>query len=180
LDTSAKIAEVMSDYKPAKPYPQNGLGQRLKSVAQLITADLGASVYFVSLGGFDTHAEQEGPHAGLMQELSSALAAFHADLKGHGLSKRVLTATFSEFGRRVKENGSLGTDHGAAGPMFFIGDAVKAGLHGKHPSLTDLDQGDLKHHTDFRSVYTTLLADWLDWPAEAAVGGKFAKLKLLA
>ena len=180
LDTSAKIAEVMSDYKPAKPYPQNGLGQRLKSVAQLITADLGASVYFVSLGGFDTHAEQEGAHTGLMLELSSALAAFHADLKGHGLSKRVLTATFSEFGRRVKENGSLGTDHGAAGPMFFIGDAVKAGIHGKHPSLTDLDQGDLKHHTDFRSVYTTLLDDWLDWPAEAAVGGEFAKLKLLA
>ncbi|MBT5322042.1 MAG: DUF1501 domain-containing protein [Verrucomicrobiales bacterium] len=180
LDTSAKIAEVMSDYKPAKPYPENGLGQRLKSVAQLITADLGASVYFVSLGGFDTHAEQEGAHAGLMLELSSALAAFHADLKGHGLSKRVLTATFSEFGRRVKENGSLGTDHGAAGPMFFIGDAVKAGIHGKHSSLTDLDQGDLKYHTDFRSVYTTLLDDWLDWPAEAAVGGKFAKLKLLA
>ena len=175
LDTSAKIQSVLEDYQPAQPYPENGLGQRLQNVAQLITADLGARVYFVSLDGFDTHAEQQGAHNALMTELSTALSAFYADLKAHGLSKRVTTATFSEFGRRVKENGSLGTDHGAAGPMFVMGDAVKAGLHGAHPSLNDLDQGDLKHHTDFRSIYTALLEDWLGWNAEAAVGGKFKK-----
>jgi len=180
LDTSAKISEVLSDYKPVKPYPENKLAQGLKSVAQLITADLGARVYFVSLGGFDTHSEQDGAHAALMNELSSSLAAFHADLKGHGLGERVVTATFSEFGRRVKENGSLGTDHGAAGPMFIVGEAAKAGLHGKHPSLTNLDQGDLRHQVDFRSVYSTLLTDWLGWDAKAAVGGSFPRLKLLA
>ncbi len=180
LDTSAKIQSVLEDYQPAQPYPENGLGQRLQNVAQLITADLGARVYFVSLDGFDTHAEQQGAHNALMTELSTALSAFYADLKAHGLYKRVTTATFSEFGRRVKENGSLGTDHGAAGPMFVMGDSVKAGLHGAHPSLNDLDQGDLKHHTDFRSIYTALLEDWLGWNAEAAVGGKFKKPRLFA
>jgi len=180
LDTSARISEVLTDYQPAKPYPDNGLARRLKSVAQLITAELGARVYFVSLDGFDTHADQKGAHANLMSELSGALAAFQADLKGHGLQGQVLTATFSEFGRRVKENGSLGTDHGAAGPMFLVGQRAEGGVHGKHPSLTDLDEGDLKHHTDFRSIYTTLLEDWLGWKAEAAVGGKFSKLKLIS
>ena len=175
LDTSKKIAEVISDYKPAAPYPQFGLAQRLKSVAQLINADLGARVYFVSLDGFDTHAEQKGAHAGLMNELSASMSAFYNDLKAHGLGKRVTTATFSEFGRPVKENGSLGTDHGAASQMFLIGDAIKAGIHGKHPDLTDLTGGAPKHHTDFRSVYTSLLEDWLNWPAKAAVGGNFKK-----
>ncbi len=175
LDTSAKIAEVISDYKPAAPYPQFGLAQRLKSVAQLITADLGARVYFVSLDGFDTHADQKGAHAGLMNELSASLSAFYNDLKAHGLGKHVTTATFSEFGRPVKENGSLGTDHGAASQMFLIGDAIKAGIHGKHPDLADLAGGAPKHHTDFRSVYTSLLEDWLNWPAKAAVGGNFKK-----
>ena len=179
LDTSARISEVLSDYQPAKPYPDSGLARRLKSVAQLIAADLGARVYFVSLDGFDTHAEQAGAHENLMAELSGALAAFCADLRGHGLGERVLTATFSEFGRRVKENGSLGTDHGAAGPMFLVGQGAKGGVHGKNPSLSDLDQGDLKHHTDFRSVYTTLLEDWLGWEAQAAEGGKFTKQNLL-
>ena len=80
----------------------------------------------------------------------------------------------------MKENGSLGTDHGAAGPMFVLGDVAKAGFHGKHPSLNDLTQGDLKHHTDFRSVYSTLLSDWLGWDAKAALGAKFPRLKLLA
>ncbi len=179
LDTSAKIAKVITAYKPPKPYPENGLSQRLKSVAQLITADLGARVYFVSLGGFDTHAEQKGAHESLINELSSALRAFYNDLKGHGLDQRVLTVTFSEFGRRVKENGSLGTDHGAASQMFLVGDSVKAGIHGKHPDLSDLDQGDLKHHTDFRSVYNTLLKNWLEWPTGSVFSEKHRLLSIL-
>lgn len=179
LDTSAKIAEVITEYKPTKPYPENGLSQRLKSVAQLITADLGARVYFVSLDGFDTHAEQKGAHESLMGEFSSALRAFYIDLKEHGLSERVLTVTFSEFGRRVKENGSLGTDHGAASQMFLVGDSVKAGIHGKHPDLSDLDQGDLKHHTDFRSVYNTLLKNWLEWPTGSVFSEKHRLLSIL-
>ncbi len=179
LDTAARLKKVAGGYQSIGNYPQNGLGQQLKTVAQLIQADLGTRVYFVTLGGFDTHADQLGAHTALVTELSTALRAFYTDLKGHGLSQRVLTATFSEFGRRVKENGSLGTDHGVAGPMFLIGDAVKGGIHGAHPSLTDLDQGDLKHHTDFRRVYATLLEKWLGWPAKSALGDAFKPLDLV-
>jgi uncharacterized protein (DUF1501 family) len=107
------------------------------------------------------------------------LRAFYSDLKAHDLSKRVLTVTFSEFGRRVKENGSLGTDHGVAGPMFLVGDTLKAGIHGKYPSLSDLDQGDLKHHTDFRRIYATLLENWLGWPSKPALEGNFKTLDLV-
>ncbi len=179
LDTAEKMSAIARDYQSAVAYPETGLGQRLKTVAQLIAADLGARVYFVTLDGFDTHAEQEGAHAALLGQLSGAVTAFAKDLKAHGLDKCVLTATFSEFGRRVKENGSLGTDHGAAAPLFLIGSAVKAGVHGAHPSLVDLDQGDLKHHTDFRQVYATLLERWLGWPTQAALGGKFAPLPVI-
>lgn len=172
--TSAdKLKEVTASYKPASPYPTNGLGEKLKIVAQIIAGELGTRVVFVSLDGFDTHAQQAGSHQALLGELSSAIRAFFEDLKGHSLDERVVLATFSEFGRRVKENGSLGTDHGAASQVFIAGPTVKGGLHGKHPSLTDLVEGDLKFHTDFRSVYTTLLSKVLDWPAEKVLGGAF-------
>lgn len=176
-----RLSKLGDDYKPASEYPNNGLGQKLKTVAQLITADLGTRIYYVSLGGFDTHSQQEGAHAALMGELSGALSAFHADLKEHKLSDRVLTATYSEFGRRVKENGSLGTDHGTASQMFIMGTGKgKAGLIGKHPSLTDLDpEKDLKFHTDFRSVYATLLENWLEFPSDKVLGGKFEKLSFV-
>ena len=175
--TSAdKLKEVTASYKPAAPYPANGLGEKLKIVAQIIAGELGTRVIFVSLDGFDTHAQQAGAHQGLLGELSSATRAFFQDLKGHGLDDRVLLATFSEFGRRVKENGSLGTDHGAASQVFIAGPTVKGGLHGQHPSLTDLVEGDLKFHTDFRSVYATLLSKVLDWPAESVLGGSFPML----
>ena len=124
-------------------------------------------------GGFDTHSQQGGAHQALVAELSSAVRAFHSDLKGHQLADRVLLATYSEFGRRVKENGSLGTDHGAASQMFVVTPTGKGGLHGKHPSLTDLHQGDLKFHTDFRSVYATILDKWLEFPSKAILGGEF-------
>ena len=178
IQTADKIAATTASYKPAKPYPQTGLGQRLQTLAQLITADIGPQVYFVSLDGFDTHSDQAGAHAALMGELGGAVQAFFADLKAHGLSERVLLATFSEFGRRVKENGSLGTDHGAASQILLVNARIKPAIHGKHPDLHDLDEGDLKHHTDFRQVYATLLEQWLDWPSQPALLGKFAQLKL--
>ncbi|NIP93482.1 MAG: DUF1501 domain-containing protein, partial [Akkermansiaceae bacterium] len=134
---------------------------------------------FVSLGGFDTHSQQEGAHAALVGELSSAVSSFRRDLANHKLADRVLLATYSEFGRRVKENGSLGTDHGTASQMFIVPPEGrgKAGLIGEHPSLTDLDQeGDLKFHTDFRSVYATLLENWLGLPSEPALGTRFQTL----
>jgi uncharacterized protein (DUF1501 family) len=173
FSSADKLKEVTASYKPAATYPATGLGEKLKVVAQIIAGDLGARVIFVSLDGFDTHAQQLGAHQGLLGELSSAVRAFFQDLKGHNLDERVLLATFSEFGRRVKENGSLGTDHGAASQVFIAGPSIKGGIHGKHPSLTDLVEGDLKFHTDFRSVYATLLERVLNWPAATILGGSF-------
>jgi uncharacterized protein (DUF1501 family) len=146
----------------------------------LIDAGLGTRVYYVTLDGFDTHSDQAAAHASLLQQLGDALAAFHEDLKLHAHHERVATLVFSEFGRRVQENSSQGTDHGAAAPLFVLGSQVQAGLIGKHPDLADLDDGDLKHHTDFRAVYATLLTDWLKWPSEAALAGRFAKIPLFA
>jgi uncharacterized protein (DUF1501 family) len=127
------------------------------------------------LGGFDTHSQQAGAHQALLGELSAAVKAFYDDLKGHGLNERVVLATYSEFGRRVKENGSLGTDHGAASQMFVIR-AGKGGMYGAHPTLTDLDEGDLKFHTDFRSVYATLLEKWLGFASQPVLGSQFATM----
>jgi len=173
VSTAERLKEVTAAYKPAAEYPANGLARKLKTVAQLIAGDLGTRIFFVSLGGFDTHADQAGAHQGLLAELSSAVRAFYLDLKGHRLEDRVLLATYSEFGRRVTENGSLGTDHGAASQMFVVTPTGKGGLYGKHPSLTDLVQGDLKFHTDFRSVYATILDRWLKLPGKAVLGGEF-------
>lgn len=179
--TARKLRDLDGNYKSAADYPATGLGKKLKTVAQLITADLGTRIFYVSLGGFDTHSQQEGSHAALLGELSNALAAFCKDMDAHHLREQILVATYSEFGRRVKENGSLGTDHGTASQMFVVTPdghkKRKAGLIGDHPSLTDLDhEGDMKFHTDFRSVYATLLENWLEIPSEKILGGKFAKL----
>lgn len=178
--TSAeKLKNVMASYKPAADYPATGLAQKLKMVAQVLATDLGTRVFFLSLDGFDTHAQQSAAHFGLLAELAGAVRAFFKDLKGHKLDDRVMLATFSEFGRRVKENGSLGTDHGAASQMFVVSPRVKAGIHGKHPSLTDLGEGDLKFHTDFRSVYATLLEKWLGFPSDPVLGKKFPTLNIV-
>jgi uncharacterized protein (DUF1501 family) len=177
LATAKKIEEVNTAYKPAADYPGNGLAQKLKIIARLIAGELGTRIFFVSLGGFDTHSQQAGAHQALLAELSSAVRAFYQDLKGHQLHDRVLLATYSEFGRRVQENGSLGTDHGAASQMFVVTLGGRAGLHGKHPSLTDLEQGDLKFHTDFRSVYATILDKWLAFPSQTVLGRQFPLLE---
>lgn len=171
--SSEKLSRIAASYKPAADYPSNGLGQKLRTVAEIISGDLGTRVFFVSLDGFDTHSQQAAAHQTLLTELSTAVSAFIKDIAGHGHADRVLVATFSEFGRRVKENGSLGTDHGAASQMFVIGSKVKGGIHGRHPSLTDLDDGDLKFHTDFRSIYATLLDRWLGIPSEGVLGQRF-------
>ncbi len=175
---TAKRIEASASHKPTKPYPATGLGRRLETIARFIAADVGPQVYFVSLDGFDTHSDQAQAHNALLTELGGATRAFFRDLEASGLAKRVLLATFSEFGRRVKENGSLGTDHGAASQMFLMSGGIAPTIHGSHPSLTDLDEGDLKHHTDFRQVYATLLEQWLGWPSEPALLGRFKQLKL--
>jgi uncharacterized protein (DUF1501 family) len=155
-------------------YPSTGLAGRLKLISQMIVAELPSRMYFISLDGFDTHAQQEGGHAALLGELSGAIRAFERDLVEHHLADRVVVCTFSEFGRRVAENGSLGTDHGA-GSMLFAVTPNKSGLYGTYPSLTDLNDGDLKHNVDFRSVYATLLK-WLQIPAEPVLGAGFQSM----
>jgi uncharacterized protein (DUF1501 family) len=160
-------------------YPTSPLADRLKLVAQMLKADLGACVYYTIQGGYDTHASQQFTHSNLLSDFGAAVAAFFADLSAAKLADRVVLLSFSEFGRTIKENGSAGTDHGTAGPVFLAGPAVKSGLIGEMPSLNRLDGGEPNMTTDFRRVYATLLDDWLGLPAAGPIGGTFDKLPLL-
>jgi uncharacterized protein (DUF1501 family) len=164
----------------ATSYPGSALAGRLRLIAGLLKAGMGARVYYTLQGGYDTHADQLNAHSGLLFELAFALKAFLDDLKSAKLAERVCVLCFSEFGRTVKENGSAGTDHGTAGPVFLAGERVKGGLVGATPSLTDLDpkHGDLKVGIDFRRVYAAVLEDWLSLPARAALAGSFERLPL--
>lgn len=174
IDVSERLATAAKGHAPKTPYPQSDLARKLQLVGQLIASEFPARVYYVELDGFDTHSQQGAAHAGLLRQLGEGVEAFVADVKEQGNGGRVLSMVFSEFGRRVAENASEGTDHGAAAPMFLIGGNVRAGVTGKHPSLTDLDEGDLKHHTDFRRVYATVLERWLGASSESLLGGRFA------
>ncbi len=180
LEASQRIEAAARDYKTPVAYPATALATKLKSVAQLIDAGLTTRVYYVALDGWDTHSTQAAAHAGLLSHLGDALAAFVEDLQQHGHGQRVATLVFSEFGRRVKENASRGTDHGAAAPVFLTGERVKAGLIGQHPRLDDLDDGDLKHHSDFRQIYAALLDKWLGWPSAPVLGDEYQPLEVLA
>jgi uncharacterized protein (DUF1501 family) len=177
--SSARLAEIGKNYQPKTPYPQTPLGNRLKLAAQLIDANLGARIFYVSLENFDTHANQATAHAQLLTQLSAAMTAFYKDLAARGHKDRLLMMTFSEFGRRAKENGSKGTDHGSAAPMMLVGGKVKAGVVGKHPSLTQLEMGNLKHHTDFRQVYAAVLDGWLGISSKDVLGQKFDPVEIL-
>ncbi|BDE05369.1 hypothetical protein WPS_06450 [Vulcanimicrobium alpinum] len=154
-------------------YPNNGFAQQLALAARLIGSSVGSKIVFVSLGSFDTHAGQRAQQDRLLGYLGDGLQAFYADLAAHGLDRKVMTLTFSEFGRRVAQNASNGTDHGTAMPLFVIGGGVKGGIYGEHPSLTDLDRGDLKFSTDFRSVYATVISRWLGRDPSAVLGGAY-------
>src|SRR5262249_2692727 len=152
------------------------LARQLSMVAQMIRAGLKTRVYYVQHGGFDTHAGQggsNGRHAQLLDQFSQAVKAFYADLKQQGNDGRVMTMSFREFGRRVAQNASNGTDHGTAAPMFLFGPMVKAGVHGDHPSLTDLDEGDLKFKVDFRAVYASILDGWLKADSKKILQGSY-------
>jgi uncharacterized protein (DUF1501 family) len=186
LHRTAMDAQVSSDdilritkAHSATKYPTTEFGNGLQTIAAMIAGGLPTRVYYVSLGGFDTHAGQAARHDQLMTQLSDGLAAFWADLKTQGNDDRVLMMTFSEFGRRVQANASLGTDHGAAAPMFVMGKGVKEGVIGNHPSLTNLDQGDLRYGVDFRSVYASILQNWLGTPSKPILGDQFATMPLV-
>ena len=153
----SKLASVDSEVK----YPGNPLGKELSLVAKLIRGDFGTRIYHVSLGGFDTHASQESIHGALMEQLGAALTAFQNDLNAGGKSKRVTTMVFSEFGRRAKENGSRGTDHGRGNPVLLMGGSIKPGHHGTRPDFTSLVEGDIPSTTDFRGLYRQLERNWM-------------------
>ncbi len=177
--TARRVEEARKNYKTEVDYGGTGLAQKMKNIAQLIDAGLRTRIYYVTLGGFDTHSNQAQAHNGLLRQLSDSVFAFLQDIANHGHGERVLVMSFSEFGRRVKENASQGTDHGAAAPLMLAGAGVKPGLIGRHPSLTDLEDGDLKFHTDYRRVYATVLEKWLGWKSEPILGGRFETMDAL-
>ncbi|XZE17958.1 DUF1501 domain-containing protein [Pirellulaceae bacterium SH449] len=173
---SQRITGVLSRASDDSEFPESQLGEKLKVISRLILAGLKTKVYYVTLDGFDTHANQLAAHAGLLRQWADALGAFHQRLARGGESERVLVMTFSEFGRRLKENASEGTDHGAAAPMFLSGPKLPQLEAGELPSLSDLDDGDLKYHTDFRRVYAAVIEGWLGVSSEHALGGRFEPL----
>lgn len=161
MQASERLETALTTPDNSGDFPNSQLGDKLKVVSRLLLAGLKTRVYYLTLDGFDTHANQLVAHAGLMRQWSEALQSFHSRLDRAGMGDRVLVMTFSEFGRRVAENASQGTDHGAAAPAFLSGPRLEKTLIGAQPSLSDLDDGDLKFHTDFRKVYATLIEDWL-------------------
>jgi uncharacterized protein (DUF1501 family) len=165
-------------YVTRDPDDLNTLGGRLGLIARMIQKGLGTRLYYVQHGGFDTHANQADTQARLLADLSSSVGTFFAGLSGEH-AERVVLMTYSEFGRRVKENGSRGTDHGSGSCMFLAGTPVTGGLVGKHPSLSDLTDGDIKYHTDFRRVYATLLDAWLGVDGTGVLGERFEPLPLI-
>jgi uncharacterized protein (DUF1501 family) len=203
LDQSFAAARQFRESAEAKAsttdgYPGTPLAEKLKLVARLMMLGGGTRIYYVSQPGYDTHAAQLYPHEQLLREFAGALKAFLNHLQQIRLAERTVVLAFSEFGRRVDENGSAGTDHGAAGPVFLAGGGVRGGIVGEHPSLTDLeglnpdqvnpnqvnrnqvnpDQGDLKMALDFRQVYATLLTGWLGVDSQAVLGQNLAALPL--
>ena len=178
--SSAKILELASKHKSTVAYDGTPIARNLNLVSRMIAGGMPTRVYYVSHGGFDTHNQQVNSHDRLLGQLDSALKSFFSDLKQQGNDRRVVVMTFSEFGRRVQENASSGTDHGKASCLFLAGPAVKGGLHGKYPSLTELAEGDLKHSVDFRNVYASVLQKWLKAPTiQPILGGDYKPLELI-
>ncbi len=179
--SSDEIRAISSRTENKATYPPSQLGNSLKLVAKLIGGGLPTRIFYVSQGGYDTHTNQVGAQERLLKDLGDSVKSFCEDMKAQGNMQRVLVMTFSEFGRRVSENANGGTDHGAAAPMFVIGEKVKAGLLGLYPSLApaDLFQGDLKYSVDFRSVYAAVLEKWLKTRSEPILGRKFEPLQIV-
>lgn len=177
--SSDQILRMTKNHRHESTYPNNEFGNSMQTIAAMIGGGLPTRVYYATLGGFDTHADQKPRHDRLMTELSAGLKAFWDDMKKQGNDERVLCMTFSEFGRRVQQNASGGTDHGTAAPMLLMGPKIQPGLLGRYPSLTDLDHGDLKYNTDFRGVYATILQNWMETPSKPILGQQFQTLPIL-
>lgn len=177
ISSSNILQTVSSGYVPAGAYPAGSLGAGLLLIAQIINANVGARILYVTYGGFDNHANEDQDHDALVKTVSDAIRAFFDDLDGHGKSHDVVLMTWSEFGRRVQDNASRGTDHGTSAPHFVVGDAIAPGIYGNPPSLTSLDSnGNLKIENDFRSYYGTILSDWLQADSSAILGAGWPNL----
>ena len=183
LGTLDRVATVAT-YRPANTYPTNGFGQALTAVAGAMNKQIGTKVFWVQTGGFDTHATQgvnQGAYFNLMATLDDGLKAFYDDLSAQGLMSSTLVLVYSEFGRRISENGSLGTDHGAGANMMVLGGAVRGGIYGTAPNLSldpanptlENNAGDVKWETDFRSVYAKILDSWLGSNSVSVLGGDY-------
>jgi uncharacterized protein (DUF1501 family) len=179
--TSDEIRSISRTAQNEASYPQGRLANDLKTVARLIAGGMPTRIYYVSQGGYDTHTNQQGAHDRLLREFGGSIQAFMKDLAAQGNLDRVLVMGFSEFGRRVEENASGGTDHGAAAPVLLAGGRVLGGLHGTFPSLkpADLDRGDPIHTVDFRSIYASVLEQHLRAPSREILGRQFPQLKLI-
>lgn len=174
--SSEQVRNAVSAYRGGAAYGDSRFAHSLQLIAKMIAGGLPTRVYFAHMTGFDTHATQRGAHENLLAQFAEGIAAFYTDLEAHGNADRVLVLAFSEFGRRVVENGSAGTDHGTAAPMFVFGKALKGGLYGMPPDLTDLVDGDLRHGIDFRSVYATVLDRWLGAAPAGILGREFERV----
>ncbi len=174
------IYDKFNNFRSTTDYPQGEFGKNLKTIAELIISGIDTRVYYVSIGSFDTHVGQKGRQEKLLQELSDGLAAFVSDLKQNNRFKDTMVMTFSEFGRRVHENGSSGTDHGTANNMFLVGGALtKPGIYNESANLADLDEGDLKYHIDFRSIYATVLNRWIGANDAKILGSQFDYVNII-
>jgi uncharacterized protein (DUF1501 family) len=173
LEVSERLDKILAQPDTSGEFPKTALGEKLRAVSRLILSGLKTRIYYVTLDGFDTHANQPDVHASLLKQWSEALAAFLSRLKQTGQQDRVLVMTFSEFGRRVSENASLGTDHGAAAPMFLAGPKLPKIIHGPMPDLSDLEDGDLRFKIDFRSVYASVLEHWMMTDSRKSLDGDY-------
>jgi uncharacterized protein (DUF1501 family) len=183
IQYSGVIKEKADKGKNATTYPTTNLGRQLGIIAKLISGGIQTPVYLATLGGFDTHANQLTQHANLLKQFSDATAAFLTDIERQGLGDKVTVMTFSEFGRRLNQNGTNGTDHGSAAPLFVLGKSVRGGILGGAPNLTDLDSsGDIKFRHDFRQVYASVLRDYMGMDElrsrEVLNGRDFGKLPI--
>lgn len=180
-ESTVGLHREASSYQPMATYPTNALGSALSTLSSVITSRLGTTIGYVTTGGFDSHANQQGSQPNLLKGVSEAVSAFYSDLAGHGMDADVLTLMWTEFGRRVRENASGGTDHGTATPVFLFGGGVRPGLYGEQPSLARLDDnGDLRYTTDFRSIYATVLSRWFATDPKDVLAGAHPELPFLA
>lgn len=178
LDAMAELKKAMSNYTSKAMYANDQFGQGFKQVAQIIATLPKTRVIYFSAGGFDTHSNQPTQHANLMKTFSDSLKTFMDEMQAIGKANRVTVLVFSEFGRRVNENASQGTDHGAAAPMFVAGGLVKGGFYGDNPDLRNLDRGDVAWKTDFRQVYASVIDNWMGGDSASVFGRKFDHVKI--